>query len=169
MQVITGTQASSGFQLFSSDVDVSDALAHGDINCSSSLNSYTLAPETALGSSTLIPNSSTDRSDTDLNGGLVDNPLAFHGEDPSLQIFLPTRPAESSVQHELRNHTDVSNGVCTEDWISLSLGGGAGGSIGDASTTNGLNPRPQIASREDAPDSLTDSLTEADLLLAETG
>lgn len=165
----SGTQASSGFQLFSSDVDVSDALAHGDINCSSSLNSYTLAPDTALGSSALIPNASTDRSDTDLNGGLVDNPLAFGGQDPSLQIFLPTRPAESSVQHELRNHTDVSNGVCTEDWISLSLGGGAGGSIGDASTTNGLNSRPQIQSREDAPDSLTDSLNEADLLLAETG
>ncbi|XP_073222535.1 E3 SUMO-protein ligase SIZ1-like isoform X2 [Cicer arietinum] len=158
----SGTQASSGFQLFSSDVDVSDALVHGDINCSSSLNSYTLAPDTALGSSALIPNASIDRSDTDLNGGLVDNPLAFGGEDPSLQIFLPTRPAVSSVQHELRDHTDVSNGVCTEDWISLRLGDGAGGSNGDGSTPNGLNSRPQITSREDAPDSLTDT---ASLLL----
>ncbi|GAU15620.1 hypothetical protein TSUD_108790 [Trifolium subterraneum] len=156
----SGTQASSGFQLFSSDVDVSDALVHGDINCSSSLNSYSLAPDTVLGSNTLIP--TTDQSDTDLNGGLVDNPLAFGGNDPSLQIFLPTRPAESSVRHELRDHTDVSNGVCTEDWISLSLGGGAVGSNGDASTPNGLNSVPQTTSRKDATDSLTNT---ASLLL----
>ncbi|KAE9587946.1 putative chromatin regulator PHD family [Lupinus albus] len=147
----SGTQASSGFQLFSSDVDVSDALVHlqhGDINCSSSLNGYTLAPDTALGSSTLIPDSSAGRSDAELNGGLVDNPLAFAGEDPSLQIFLPTRPADSSLQDELRDQEDVSNGICTEDWISLSLGGSANGSNGDASTTNGLNSRPQVTSKE---------------------
>ncbi|KAI5413158.1 E3 SUMO-protein ligase SIZ1 [Lathyrus oleraceus] len=156
------TQATSGFQLFSSEVDVSDALVHGDINCSSSLNSYTLAPNTGLGSNTLIPNSSTDPSDTDLNGGLLDNPLALGGEDPSLQIFLPTRPAESSVQHELEDHNGVSNGVYTEDWVSLRLGGGAGGSNGDGSTPNDLNSRPQITSREDATDSLTDT---ASLLL----
>lgn len=158
------TQATSGFQLFSSEVDVSDALVHGDINCSSSLNSYTLAPNTGLGSNTLIPNSSTDPSDTDLNGGLVDNPLAFGGDDPSLQIFLPTKPGESPVQHELRDHNGVSNGVYTEDWVSLRLGGGASGSNGDASTPNDLNSRPQITSREDA----TDSLTDTGLLLSES-
>ncbi|KAK2370786.1 E3 SUMO-protein ligase SIZ1 [Trifolium repens] len=162
----SGTQASSGFQLFSSDVDVSDALVHGDINCSSSLNSYSLAPDTVLASNTLLPNSSTDQSDTDLNGGLVDNPLAFGGDDPSLQIFLPTKPAESSVRHELRDRTDVSNGVCTEDWFSLSLGGGAGGSNGDASTPNGLSSGPQITSRKDATDPLTDT---ASLLLGMNG
>lgn len=163
----SGTQASSGFQLFSSDVDVSDELVHlqhGDINCSSSLNSYTLAPDTALGSTTQIPGSSIGLSDADLNGGLVDNPLAFGGEDPSLQIFLPTRPAESSVHHELRDQTDVSNGVCTEDWISLRLGDGAGGSNGDASMPNGLNSRPKITSKKDA----TDSLTDTGLLLFES-
>ncbi|CAL0324221.1 unnamed protein product [Lupinus luteus] len=147
----SGTQASSGFQLFSSGVDVSDALVHlqhGDINCSSSLNGYALAPDTALGSSALIPDSSAGRSGAELNGGLVDNPLAFAGEDPSLQIFLPTRPADSTVQDELRGQEDVSNGICTEDWISLSLGGSASGSNGDASTTNGLNSRPQVTSKE---------------------
>ena len=156
----SGTQAGSGFQLFSSDMDVSDALVHlqnGDINCSSSLNGYALAPDTALGSSTLIPDSSAGRSDADLNGGLVDNPLAFAGEDPSLQIFLPTRPLESSVRHEMREQADVSNGVCTDDWISLRLGGGASGSNGDGSIPNGLNSRPQTTPRGDAPDTLTDS------------
>ncbi|KAK7272125.1 hypothetical protein RJT34_28537 [Clitoria ternatea] len=161
----SGTQAGSGFQLFSSDVDVSDTLVHlqhGDVNGSSSLNGYTMGPDTALGTSSLIPDSSVVRPDTELNGGLVDNPLAFAGEDPSLQIFLPTRPAESSMQHELRDHADVSNGVCNEDWISLRLGGGADGNNGGTSTANGLNSRPQIAPREEATDSLTDT---ASLLL----
>ncbi|XP_057454400.1 E3 SUMO-protein ligase SIZ1-like isoform X2 [Lotus japonicus] len=157
----SGTQPGSGFQLFTSDVDASDGLVHlphgDDINCSSSLNGYTLAPETALGSSTLIEDTSAGRSDADLNGGLVDNPLAFAGEDPSLQIFLPTRPAGSSMPHELRDHADVSNGVCTDDWISLRLGDGAGESNGEPSTTDGLNSRPQLTSREGATDSLTDT------------
>ncbi|CAJ1956004.1 unnamed protein product [Sphenostylis stenocarpa] len=150
----SGTPAVSGFQLFSSEVeDVSDTLAglqNGNMNCSSSLHGYMLAPDNVMGSSTLAPESSVVRPDDDLHGGLVDNPLAFPREDPSLQIFLPTKPAESSMQHELRDHADVSNGVFTEDWISLSLGGGATGSNGDTSTANGLNSRSQITSREDA-------------------
>ncbi|XP_052726342.1 E3 SUMO-protein ligase SIZ1 isoform X4 [Vigna angularis] len=157
----SGTPAVPGFQLFSSEVeDVSDTLVglqSGNINCSSSLNGYMLAPDTALGSSTLMPDSSVARPDDDLNGGLVDNPLAFPREDPSLQIFLPTKPAESSIQHELSDHADISNGVFTEDWITLSLGGGASGRNGDASTATGLNSRPQIASGEGASNSLTDT------------
>ncbi|KAG4385812.1 hypothetical protein AAZX31_12G160400 [Glycine max] len=157
----SGTPAVSGFQLFSSEVeDVSDALIdlhHGNINCSSSLNGYMLAPDTALGSSTLVPDSSAGRPDDDLNGGLVDNPLAFPREDPSLQIFLPPKPAESSMQHELRDHADMSKGVFIEDWISLRLGGSTSGSNGDISTANGLNSRQQITPRENAGDSLTDA------------
>lgn len=156
----SATQAGPGFQLFGSDADVSDALVHlqhGPINCTSSLNGYALAPETALGPSSLLQDSSAGRSDADLNGGLVDNPLAFAGDDPSLQIFLPTRPAESSVQNELRDQANVSNGVCTDDWISLSLGGGAGGSNGDAPTQNGLNARHQIPARDNGSNTLADS------------
>ena len=146
-----GTQAGPGFQLFSPDADVSDALVHlqhGPMNCSSSLNGYALAPDAGLGSGSLIPDSSAGRSDADLNVGLVDNPLAFGGDDPSLQIFLPTRPAEPSVQHELRDQANMSNGVLNEDWISLSLGGGAAGTNGDTSTQNGLNSGLQIAPRD---------------------
>ncbi|XP_061359023.1 E3 SUMO-protein ligase SIZ1-like [Gastrolobium bilobum] len=163
----SSTQAGPSFQLFGSDADVSDALVHlqhGPINCSSSLNGYPLAPDTALGPSSLLPNSSAGRSDADLNGGLVDNPLAFAGDDPSLKIFLPTRPAESSMQNELRDQADVSNGDCSGDWISLSLGGGAGagGSNGNASTQNGLNSRHQLPTKESATNTLTDT---ASLLL----
>ncbi|XP_027912088.1 E3 SUMO-protein ligase SIZ1 [Vigna unguiculata] len=162
----SGRQAGPGFQLFGSDADVSDALVHlqhGPVNCSSSLNGYALAPDTALGSGGILQDSSAGRLDADLNGGLVDNPLAFGGDDPSLQIFLPTRPADSSMQNELRDQANVANGVCTEeDWISLSLGGGAGGNNGDASTQNGLNSRHQIPTREVGTNTLDDT---ASLLL----
>lgn len=170
------SQAGPGFQLFGSDGDVSDALVHlpGPVNCTSSLNGYALAPDTAMGSSSLLHDTPAGRSDADLNGGLVDNPLAFAGDDPSLQIFLPTRPAESSVQNELRDRADVSNGVCTEDWISLSLGGGAAGSNGNASAQNGLNSRGNAStqnglnSRHQVPamDDDTHTLADTGLLLS---
>ncbi|KAF5447139.1 hypothetical protein F2P56_032711 [Juglans regia] len=161
-----GTQAGPGFQLFSSDVDVPDGLVglqHGSMNCSSSMNGYTLAPDTAMGSATLLPDPSIGHSDdTDIIDGLVDNPLGFAGDDPSLQIFLPTRPSDASVQTDMRDRVDVSNGVHTEDWISLSLGGHASGSNGKSASPNGLNPREQISSKEGALDSLADT---ASLLL----
>lgn len=153
-----GNQAGPGFQLFGSDADVSDALVdlqHSTINCSTSMNGYTLAPETAMPSAALAPNSSVGGSDADINDGLVDNPLAFPGEDRSLQIFLPTRPSDVSMQSDFRDQADMSNGVRAEDWISLRLGGGASGSNGESVTPNGLNTK-EVSSREGVMDSLTD-------------
>lgn len=147
-----GNQAGPGFQLFGSDADVSDALVdlqHGSINGSSSMNGYTLTPETAMGSASLVPNSSVGRSDADMNDGLVDNPLAFASEDPSLQIFLPTRPTNASLQSDFRDHADVSNGVRTEDWISLRLGGGAGGNNVESAAPSGLGSKQQVPARDD--------------------
>lgn len=157
-----GNQAGPGFQLFSTDADVSDALdelQHGTINCSTSMNGYTMVPDTAMGSAALAPNSSIGRSDTDINDGLVDNPLAFAGEDPSLQIFLPTRPSDVSMQSDFRDQADMSNGgVRTEDWISLRLGDGASGSgsNGQSVAPNGLNTKQQVSSRDGVMDSLPD-------------
>ncbi|XWS71319.1 hypothetical protein CRYUN_Cryun03dG0128000 [Craigia yunnanensis] len=159
-----GTQEGSGFQLFSTDTDVSDALVdlqHNSLNCPSSMNGYTLVPETTMGSASLVPGSSIGLTDTDINDGLVDNTL-FGGEDPSLQIFLPTRPSGASAQSDLRDQADVSNGIRTDDWTSLRLGSGASGGHGDAATVNGLNSRQQIPSRERTMDSLADT---ASLLL----
>jgi len=156
----SGTQAGPGFQLFSSEADVPDGLVdlqHGSMNCSTSMNGYTLAPENAMGSATLVPDPSVGRSDTDFLDGLVDNPLAFAGDDPSLKIFLPTRPSDASVQNDMRDQADVSNGVRTEDWISLRLGGGASGNNGETTPRNGLNSRQQIPSREDGLNSLADT------------
>lgn len=159
-----GSQAGPGFQLFNPDVsDTLVDLQHGPINCPISMNGYALAPETVMGSTGLVPDSSVGRSDTDINDGLVDNPLAFGGEDPSLQIFLPTRPSDASGQSDLRDQADVANGVRTEDWISLRLGdGGATGNHADSMPANGLNSRQQMPSREGAMESLADT---ASLLL----
>ncbi|XWS52701.1 hypothetical protein CRYUN_Cryun11dG0093300 [Craigia yunnanensis] len=154
-----GTQEGSGFQLFSADTDVSDALVdlqRNSLNCPSSTNVYTLAPETTMGSATLVPGSSIGQTDTDINDGLVDNTL-FGGDDPSLQIFLPTCPSGAPVQSDLRDQADVSNGIRTDDWISLRLGDGASGGHGDSATVNVLHSRQQIPSRERAMDSLADT------------
>lgn len=159
-----GTQPGPGFQFFGTDTDVSDALAdlqHNPINCPTSMNGYTLGPEAVMGSAALVPDPSIGRTDTDMNDGLVDNPLAFGGDDPSLQIFLPTRPSDASVPTDLRNQADVSNGSRPDDWISLRLGGCSGGHV-ESPAANGLNTRQQLPSKDGDMDSLADT---ASLLL----
>ncbi|KAL3530601.1 hypothetical protein ACH5RR_009923 [Cinchona calisaya] len=154
-----GGQAGPGFQLFGSDGDVSDGLVDmqpGSINCTSSLNGYTLAAETAL-----VPESSLQHPHGNITDGLVDNPLPFGGNDHSLQIFLPTTPADASLQAESRDQPDMSNGIHTEDWISLRLGGSSGGGNGESAAANGLNSGHQLQSKGGA----LDSLAEASLLL----
>lgn len=151
----SGNQAVPSFQLFGSDADVSDALVdlhHG------SMNGYSLDHESAgIGSAALDPNFSVGRSDADMDDALVDNTLAFGGEDPSLQIFLPTKPTDTSVQPDFRDHAEVSNGVRTEDWISLRLGGGAGGNHNSESATpRGLGSKQQAPTRENGVNSIGD-------------
>ncbi|XP_057479903.1 E3 SUMO-protein ligase SIZ1-like isoform X2 [Actinidia eriantha] len=155
-----GTQAGPSFQLFGSDADVSVALVdlqHGSLNCPTSMNGYTLTPETAMGSDALIPKPSVDRSNADINDGLVDNPLAFRGDDPSLQIFLPTRPSDASIQANLRNQPDASNCIRSEDWISLRLGDGGPSGHVETAAANGLTSQQQFQSKEGTMDSLPDA------------
>ncbi|PPE00972.1 hypothetical protein GOBAR_DD01935 [Gossypium barbadense] len=147
----TGTQDGSGFQLFNTDPDVADTLVdlqRSSLNCPSTMNGYPLAPETTMGSTNLVPTSSIGQVDTNLNDSLVDNTF-FGGEDPSLQIFLPTHPSGASAESDLRDQADVPNG---DDWISLRLGGGATGGHGDSTIVNGLNLRQQVPSKERAMD-----------------
>lgn len=155
----SSSQGGPGFQLFGSDLDVSEALVemqHGPLNCPPSVNGYTLAAETALGSAALIPDSTAQCSNT--SNGLVDNPLAFSGNDPSLQIFLPTRPSEASLgQSDSRDHPDVSNGVPTEDWISLRLGDGAGMGQAGSAAGNGSSSGQQLQSKDTTLDSFADN------------
>lgn len=135
------TPEAPGFPLFASDADVSEGLLglhhHGPpLNCAPEMNGdYTMAPETSeVGAN---------------DGGLVDNPLAFGRDDPSLQIFLPTKP-DASAQTGFLNQADMSNGIRSDDWISLRLGDSAGGgNHGKATSANGLNSNQQMLTTTD--------------------
>lgn len=132
------------FQLFGSDLENFPATSMGG-------SGFSLAGETSVGPGSMLPESS---------GGLVGSiPTGFGGEDPSLQLFLPTRPLDSDFHSddddESRNQRDLSNGIRTEDWISLRLGGSSGagcsggGGAGQSSTAmaNGINSRSHLSSK----------------------
>ncbi|XP_057781763.1 E3 SUMO-protein ligase SIZ1-like isoform X2 [Salvia miltiorrhiza] len=149
------------FQLFGSDADITGHLVDMEdvtLNCQSSMNGYKLAAETSLGAAALIPDS--DAQLTDMNGGLVDNHLPRNGNDPSLQIFLPTRPSDAStVQTDMRDHPDVSNGIRTEDWISLRLGDGGGRGGGEPTAANGIGSANQLPPKDSNLNTLADNAT----------
>ncbi|KAF8083380.1 hypothetical protein N665_0776s0006 [Sinapis alba] len=155
-QLSSDAQGGPGFQLFGSDADVSDGLAGlqpGPLNCDPAINSgYSMAP----GTSTPMVPESVGRTEADANDGLFDNPMAFSRDDPSLQIFLPTRP-EASAQSDFRNQAEMSNGVNNDDWISLRLG-----DHGETIGANGLNESNPVSTREGALDTLSET---ASLLL----
>lgn len=94
-QFSSETQGGPRFQLFAYDVDDLQGLVGlepGQLNCAPAISSgYTIAPETSMPYVPMFPES-VGRCEADANNGLLDNPLAFSREDPSLQIFLPTRP-----------------------------------------------------------------------------
>ncbi|KAG6415415.1 hypothetical protein SASPL_122826 [Salvia splendens] len=165
----SSSQGGPGLQLFGSDLDVSDTLVemqHGSLNCPSSLNGYALAAETAMGSAALAADPAAQPSNT-TSFDLVDNPLAFNGKDPPLQIFLPTSPSETTVgPSDSRDHPEVPNGVPTEDWISLRLGDGAGVGQTGSAAGNDLNSWQHLESKDSTLDPLVDN---APLLLGRKG
>uniref|UniRef100_A0A1J3IMB4 E3 SUMO-protein ligase SIZ1 n=1 Tax=Noccaea caerulescens TaxID=107243 RepID=A0A1J3IMB4_NOCCA len=158
-QLSSETQGGPGFQLFASDADVSEGLVGlqpGPLNCDPAINSgYSTAPNASMPSIPMVPGS-VGRSEADANDGLVDNPLAFSRDDPSLQIFLPTKP-ETSAQSDFRNQAEMSNGIHSDDWISLRLG-----DHGETLGANGLNQNNPVSTRESALDTLSET---ASLLL----
>jgi E3 SUMO-protein ligase PIAS1 len=114
------TQAGPHFQLFNTDPDVSDAfidLDHPSISCAVPMNGCTLASTPAITSGGEVLDSLACDANVDMDVGLVDNPMRFVAEDPSLQTFLPVQP----VQPDLVHKPPVSNRAPTEDWFPLSL------------------------------------------------
>ncbi|KAK4753793.1 hypothetical protein SAY87_001897 [Trapa incisa] len=157
------SQADPDFQLFSSDGNVSDALVgppYGDINCSTTINDYMLAPEYDIGQAALHLDPPIVQSNAQLNDNLVDNPLAMGRDDPSLQNFLPSRSLGASTHSNMRNQADMANGLHSDDWISLRLGGGAAGVQGDSAEANGFSMEQQVPSGGDALASLGDGRSE---------
>ncbi|XVE99354.1 hypothetical protein REPUB_Repub03eG0190900 [Reevesia pubescens] len=129
----SGTQAVSGFQLFGEDSDVSDVLIdleHSVVTCSEPMNAYTLTSKSTMNSSEQFPDSSICNTNIGEDDDLVDNPFAFVSKDPSLQNFLPTQPVGTLEESDLGCCPPISNGIHTEDWISLRLGSN-GESIGN--------------------------------------
>ncbi|CAN1198738.1 hypothetical protein LINPERPRIM_LOCUS43724 [Linum perenne] len=61
------------------------------MNCSPSMNDYSLAPKTDEGHANLVLESTVGRSDA--NDGSVDNPLAALEEDPSLSAGVCSNKA----------------------------------------------------------------------------
>ncbi|XP_047976449.1 E3 SUMO-protein ligase SIZ1-like [Salvia hispanica] len=147
------------FQLSGSDADLSGPLVDMEditLNCQPSTNGHKLAMETSTGSAALIPDSNAQH--TDMNGGLVDKHLACSGNSPSLQI--PTRPSDSSAaQTGLRDNPDVSNGIHTEDWRFIRLGGGGRGGWGERTAANGLGLANQVHPKDSNLDMLADHAT----------
>uniref|UniRef100_A0A5B6ZMD3 Putative E3 SUMO-protein ligase SIZ1 n=2 Tax=Davidia involucrata TaxID=16924 RepID=A0A5B6ZMD3_DAVIN len=144
------SQVSSGFQLFGSEVNLSDAYAQlSSIASPLPVNGYSLPPYMATGPPN-IPDSSCCLN-TKINDTSVGNPLPFGGKDPSLRSFLPTRPAGTSGHSNLTDQAGKTNGVCTVDWISLSFGGSVcnGEVLGYSPAESILHSRNQFVSVED--------------------
>ncbi|XP_020518728.1 E3 SUMO-protein ligase SIZ1 isoform X2 [Amborella trichopoda] len=153
--------ASSNFRLFGSEPDVSVDPLLVDVHQTSvvalnmPMNGYNTLGSDPQG----VAN---DPSSTMMNNCLDDNPLAFGADDPSLQLFLPSQPAGavSDSPSNYRDRGDMSNGVHTEDWISLSLGGS--GSHMKPGPTTSRHSKHQFAPEEGGMETLANT---ASLLL----
>uniref|UniRef100_A0A2N9EG01 SP-RING-type domain-containing protein n=1 Tax=Fagus sylvatica TaxID=28930 RepID=A0A2N9EG01_FAGSY len=144
-----------GFQLFGTDSDVSDAfidLEHTPISCPAPMNCIGGASRSTVNSGGQVLDSSVCHTNNEPDNGLVDNPLAFVSEDPSLQNFLPTQPADMLEQPNMDHQHPASNGF--EDWISLRVGTKGEGIDSDVGVpavspaANGLDLRNRSGSNE---------------------
>ncbi|KAK1320255.1 E3 SUMO-protein ligase SIZ1 [Acorus calamus] len=147
----SGPNAGSGFQFFGTNGDVPDAL----IDEQAQVAGYGLGPLGDTTHASHVHDLSTCNLNSDINGTLVDNPMIFGGDDPSLQIFLPPQPAAASAQEDVGGHAGRSNGIRKDDWISLRLGAGSG--HGESASKNNLNARHQFSSDESKMDTLANT------------
>ncbi|KAJ6827987.1 E3 SUMO-protein ligase SIZ1-like isoform X2 [Iris pallida] len=143
----TYPQTGPSFQLSGADADGSDALADVQHNSLQPLNGYGFTSTNDPPGTSHAADFSTCLSNTDANGSLVDNPLAYGSEDPSLQIFLPSQPTDVPPQADVSDYTEMSNSAGLDNWISLSLGG-AGGGHADHASTEGLKSKQQFTTQE---------------------
>ncbi|KAG2729965.1 hypothetical protein I3843_01G267300 [Carya illinoinensis] len=150
-----GTQAGSAFQLFGTDSDVSDAFVDLDrtsVPCSVPMNGNIEASRSTVNSGGHILSSSVCYTSNEIDDGMVDNPMAFISEDPSLQNFLPIQSAEMLEQSNVEHPHPVMSGF--EDWISLRVGSKGGivdtdiGAHAVSAAANGLGLRNPNGSNE---------------------
>lgn len=149
-----GTQAVPAFQLFGLNSDVPDAffdLEHTSVSFLAQMNGKVQATANSSGQ---VLSSSVCHANNGIGDALVDNPLAFVGEEPSMQNFLPTQPADM-LEQSIMEHQPPGSFV---DWISLGVGSksesvnGCFGAHVVAAAPNGLDLRNPNGSNEAATD-----------------
>ncbi|KAL8217207.1 hypothetical protein R6Q57_024044 [Mikania cordata] len=160
-------QAESSFEFFHSDVNA----CHG-FGGPTSIDGFTLTDEIGLNAAPLGSDPSLYQSNLDINDGLVDNPLAFGHNDPSLQLFLPTRLPVAAEQVD----PTVSKGLNADDWISLRLSSSGGCNSGvscEPALVNGPNlihqPPPRDADTDASTDNGVAAATANSLLIGTKG
>ncbi|KAL1817125.1 hypothetical protein ACET3Z_019699 [Daucus carota] len=146
----------SADQLFGPEPDISGAMLDLPRDSLPMMDCYSLNAETASGSSSILPDSSLHNSRTDINDSLVDNPLVFGNDDPSLQLHS-SRPAESALQAGMNDQPIMSNNIPTEDWISLRVGNCRGRVYDEPPPVIGSNSQKQLHSKEGALASLANT------------
>ncbi|KAL6864720.1 hypothetical protein ACP4OV_015871 [Aristida adscensionis] len=149
-------QQEQGFQFFVSDNDVANPFGGSHNSFNIAPDDYTLDCNVGTEEPSVAHDLSVCQNSNEIHGSLVDNPLALAGDDPSLQIFLPSEPSAVPLQEELSDRANVRNGVHSDDWISLTLAAGGGGNE-ESTGANGLKSQLNVPSREAGVEPLIDS------------
>lgn len=148
------SQPEQGYQFFGDGTADTYVGSHNSFSITP--NDYSLDCNVGIEEASVAHDLPVYRSNNEMHGSLVDNPLAFGGDDPSLQIFLPSQPSSAPLQEEPSERVNASNGVQSDDWISLTLAAGGGGNE-EPATANGLNLQEQIRSNETGVEPLIDA------------
>ncbi|KAL7252975.1 hypothetical protein ACSBR1_007501 [Camellia fascicularis] len=145
----SGTRAGSQFQLFHTD-NVSDAFIDSDytpVTSAPPIDGYGLTSNCTIDPSRELVDSSVCHSDTEINDILVSNPMAFIYADPPQLFMLPTQPPCMSMQCDLGNKPQTSNGFRGENLTAFGLGSNSSGGNNGA-TSNQLDLVNQFESDE---------------------
>lgn len=151
------TQPEQAFQFFGTNTDVGNPFVgpHNSFNIAP--EDYSLDCNVGIEDPSAAHDVSICRNSNDVHGSLVDNPLALAGDDPSLQIFLPSQPSTVPLQEELSEHANTPNGVHPDDWrISLTLAAGGGGNE-ESTSVDGLKSQPKVPPKEAGVEPLLDA------------
>ncbi|AQK95345.1 E3 SUMO-protein ligase SIZ1 [Zea mays] len=150
-------QPEQGFQFFGTDTDVGNPFVGPHNSFSITPEDYSLDCNVGIEDPSAAHDVSICRNSNDVHGSLVDNPLALAGDDPSLQIFLPSQPSTVPLQEELSERANTPNGVHPDDWrISLTLAAGGGGNE-EPTSVDGLKSQPKVPSKEAGVEPLLDA------------
>jgi len=148
-------QTEQGFQFFGNDSDTANTSVGLHSSFSIPPNDYSLGCNVGSEEASVAHDLPVYHNSSEMHGSLVDNPLAFAGDDPSLQLFLPSQPSVA-LHEEPSERVNASNGLQSDDWISLTLAAGGGGNE-ESAPANGLNLQQQIQSNDAEVEPLIDA------------